>query len=228
MKYGESTFDIVYLLFGLICGLYILKNRRDKASTLMGISVLVLAGGDAFHLVPRVLNYFVEGDFTAALGIGKAVTSITMTIFYVLLFRIWQEVYQDSPASLAPGSRSASAEKTKAGTTIRTAVVILAAIRIILCLFPQNRWIENESSMTWGILRNIPFILLGILIIVLFYAKREQETQLHRMWLLIPLSFLFYIPVAVFAGTLPILGMLMLPKTICYMIMIYNFKKYSK
>ena len=226
MKYGESTFDIIYLLFGLVSGLYLLKNRRNKTGTLMGISVLVLAGGDAFHLVPRVLNYFIEGDFTAALGIGKAVTSVTMTIFYVLLFQIWQLVYQDSPASPGGGSRSASADKTKAGSAVRRAVIILAAVRIILCFFPQNRWLENESSMTWGILRNIPFVLLGIRIIILYYRERAQENSLRRMWLLITLSFLFYIPVAVFAGTLPILGMLMLPKTICYMLMIWAFLKY--
>ena len=39
------------------------------------------------------------------------------------------------------------------------------------------------------------------------------------------LSFLFYIPVAVFAGLLPILGMLMLPKTICYILMFIAFYK---
>ncbi len=47
---------------------------------LMGIATLVLGGGDAFHLVPRVLNYWMTGDFTAALGIGKFITSVTMTV----------------------------------------------------------------------------------------------------------------------------------------------------
>ena len=28
------------------------------------------------------MNYFSDADFTAALGIGKLVTSVTMTIFY--------------------------------------------------------------------------------------------------------------------------------------------------
>ena len=44
-------------------------------------------------------------------------------------------------------------------------------------------------------------------------------------WLLILLSFLFYIPVAVGAGALPMLGMLMLPKTVCYKLMIIAFIK---
>ena len=37
------------------------------------------------------------------------------------------------------------------------------------------------------------------------------------------LSFLFYIPVAVGAGAIPMLGMLMLPKTVCYILMILVF-----
>ena len=211
MKYGESLFDIIYLLFGLVCGIYILRSRKNKAGMLMGIAVLVLAGGDAFHLVPRVLNYFVNADFTAALGLGKAVTSVTMTVFYVLLFQIWQKVY-----------------RTNATQAVRTAVYALAAVRILLCLFPQNGWFANESSMTWGILRNIPFVMLGVLILILFYVKRSGSAALRPMWILITLSFLFYIPVAVFAGIAPMLGMLMLPKTVCYMIMIWGFVKYVR
>lgn len=37
----------------------------------------------------------------------------------------------------------------------------------------------------------------------------------------------FYIPVAVYAGVVPTLGMLMLPKTICYMILIGVFLKFQ-
>ena len=42
------------------------------------------------------------------------------------------------------------------------------------------------------------------------------------------LSFLFYIPVAVGAGLVPMLGMLMLPKTVCYVLMIITFLRSAK
>ena len=42
MKYGESTFDIVYLLFAIIIGVGILRRRRDAVGRLMGGAVLVL------------------------------------------------------------------------------------------------------------------------------------------------------------------------------------------
>ena len=209
MKYGESFFDIVYLLFAVISGLLILQRRRDRAGKLMGAAVLILGCGDAFHLVPRVLHYFSDADLSAWMGFGKLVTSVTMTVFYVLLYRLWLVVYKEP-------------ENPKMSRMIYA----LAAIRILLCLLPQNRWLENESSVLWGTIRNIPFVILGAADIWLYYRKRSEEKRLRSVWLLILLSFLFYIPVAVGAGILPMLGMLMLPKTVCYMILIWIFLKF--
>ena len=109
---------------------------------------------------------------------------------------------------------------------LTAAIWALAGLRIILCLFPQNGWTANDSGMTWGIIRNVPFVLLGVLIVWLYFRNRNQDGRLRFIWLLVTLSFFFYIPVAVAAGIVPILGMLMLPKTICYMIMIWIFWKY--
>ena len=206
MKYGESSFDILYLAFAVVSGILMLRKATDRTGKLMGLAALILGCGDAFHLVPRVLNYFTEWNLTAALGIGKLVTSITMTIFYVLMYYIWLRIY---------------GEKEK--RTITVSVWTLAAVRGILCLFPQNGWLQNSSDMTWGIIRNVPFVLLGTFIIVLYFEKRNVVRLFKPVWLYILLSFLFYIPVAVGAGLLPILGMLMLPKTICYILLIAVF-----
>lgn len=78
MKYGESAFDILYLLFAVISGCVILRKAANRTERLMGLSALVLGLGDAFHLIPRVLNYFSASDMTAALGAGKFITSVTM------------------------------------------------------------------------------------------------------------------------------------------------------
>ncbi len=206
MKYGESSFDVLYLLFAVVSGCVILKRARNRTEKQMGLAALILGAGDAFHLVPRVLNYFISADFTAALGIGKLVTSVTMTVFYVLLYCIWLGYYSE-----------------KENRTVTAALWVLAAVRIILCLFPQNGWLENSSSMTWGIIRNIPFAMLGAALCLLYYRKRASGRRFRYIWVYILLSFLFYLPVAVGAGAVPILGMLMLPKTVCYILMILAF-----
>lgn len=206
MKYGESTFDILYLLFAIVSGIVILIKARTKAERLMGISALVLGLGDAFHLVPRVLNYFIDADFTVYLGVGKLVTSVTMTAFYVLLYYVWLGLFRE-----------------KANKAVTCLVWLFAAVRVALCAFPQNGWLENSSGMTWGIIRNVPFVMLGVMIIALYFTKRKESRRFSPVWLYILLSFLFYMPVAVGAGLLPILGMLMLPKTVCYILMILTF-----
>lgn len=205
MKYGESSFDILYLLFAVISGCIILRRARNKTEKLMGLAAVILGCGDAFHLIPRVLNYFSTGDFTAALGIGKLVTSITMTLFYLLVYYVWLGYYR---------------VQENRGTTM--VLWILALLRIALCLFPQNGWLQNSSDMTWGIIRNIPFTVLGAIVCFLYFRKKD-ERRFRLIWLYILLSFLFYIPVAVGAGIVPMLGMLMLPKTVCYILMVLSF-----
>lgn len=208
----ESIFDICYLVFAIVSGILLLKKSKGrKYVRIFGIMTLLLGCGDALHLVPRVLNYWTDGDYTAALGIGKLVTSITMTLFYILIEYARRDRY-----------------KIAGEKGVLASVWILGIIRIALCCFPQNGWTSAEPSLLWGILRNIPFALLGILTVVLWLRSAKNDKPLKLMWLAITLSFLFYIPVVLFAQTMPMVGMLMLPKTCMYVWMIVMFKKAGK
>ena len=208
----ESIFDICYLVFAIVSGILLLKNSKGrKYVRIFGIMTLLLGCGDALHLVPRVLNYWTDGDYTAALGIGKLVTSITMTLFYILIEYARRDRY-----------------KINGEKGVLASVWILGIIRIVLCCFPQNGWTSAEPSLTWGIIRNIPFALLGILTVVLWLRSAKNDKPLKLMWLAVTLSFLFYIPVVLFAQTMPMIGMLMLPKTCMYVWMIVMFKKAGK
>ena len=246
MKYGESTFDILYLVFAILTGIVILLRRRNKADVLMGTAALVLGAGDAFHLVPRVLNYFSSRDMTWYLGFGKLVTSITMTVFYILVFYLYKTVYRKEerigvPArSEGAGSgdpvragSAGSGDPVRAGSSgsvkaFGGTILLLAAVRVALCLLPGNNWFSGEGTVLWGIIRNVPFIVIGALIVYLYYGVRKEDRYLLRFWIYTALSFLFYIPVAVFAPLLPILGMLMIPKTICYILMLVSFLRRSR
>ena len=159
----ETAFDIVYLVSVMTLGIIIVKDSRgNRQFSLFGIMAIVLGAGDAFHLVPRAVALCTTGleSYTAALGFGKLVTSITMTVFYVILYHVWMLRYG------------------KKERLLTSSVYALAAIRIILCLMPQNDWLSAASPLSWGIYRNIPFTILGIMMIVLFHreAKANSDT----------------------------------------------------
>lgn len=200
----ETGFDIIYLTAVITIGIImIVKAKTNKQYLLFGIMAVTLGLGDAFHLVPRALALCTTGldSYVVSLGIGKLITSITMTVFYILLYYVWKIRYK--------------AENTKYYTL---AVYLLSIARIVLCLFPQNGWTSLESPLSWAIYRNIPFTILGLLIIFLFYssAKKNNDKDFKFMWLTIVLSFGFYIPVVLWADTVPFIGMLMIPKTLAY------------
>lgn len=201
---AETTFDVVYLITVIAIGIRMIRRSQgNQQYHLFGIMAVVLGLGDAFHLVPRAVALCTSGldQFPVALGIGKFVTSITMTVFYVILYFVWRVRY---------------GIQGKSGLT--AAVFGLAALRIMLCLFPQNAWTSAQAPLSWGIYRNIPFTILGILIIYLFYreARAHKDEPFRHMWLTIVLSFAFYLPVVLFADIMPMIGMLMIPKTCAY------------
>ncbi|MGN1328177.1 MAG: hypothetical protein ACI4V4_00585 [Eubacterium sp.] len=200
----ETIFDIVYLVTVITLGIAMIRGSKGRKQYLLyGIMAVTLGCGDAFHLVPRAVALCTTGleNYTVALGIGKLITSVTMTAFYVLLYYVWRSRYEI---------------KNKNGIT--ASVWILAALRVALCLFPQNAWTSANAPLSWGIYRNIPFTILGILIIVLFYrsAKTKKDKSFKFLWLTVVLSFACYLPVVLFADTIPAMGMLMIPKTCAY------------
>lgn len=200
----ETLFDAVYLVSVITIGILMIRGSKgNRQFQLFGWMAVLLGAGDSFHLIPRALALCTTGleSFTVQLGLGKWITSVTMTIFYVLLYYVWRERY---------GIRG------KNGLT--AAVYALAGVRIALCMMPQNQWLSADAPLAWGIYRNIPFALMGILIIMLFYrsAKERGDRAFKWMWLTIVLSFGFYIPVVLWANAIPLIGMLMIPKTCAY------------
>ena len=130
----ETLFDAAYLVTVVTLGCIMVKSAQDRETKLFGWMAVILGCGDAFHLVPRAWALCTDGlaAHAAALGAGKFITSITMTIFYVILYHIGKRRY---------------------GLHIRAltgAVCALAAARIGLCLFPQNAWLSANPPLSWG------------------------------------------------------------------------------
>lgn len=200
----ETIFDVCYLVSVITIGIRMVKSSKNSRQfKLFGWMAIVLGAGDSFHLIPRMIALCTTGleNFTVALGLGKWITSVTMTLFYVLLYYVWRERYE-----------------IKGQKNLTIAVYLFAAIRIALCMMPQNNWLSADAPLSWGIYRNIPFAVIGLITIVLFYtsAKQNNDTAFKWMWMTIVLSFGFYIPVVLWADAIPMIGMLMIPKTCAY------------
>ncbi|MHC5248912.1 hypothetical protein [Enterococcus sp. LJL90] len=200
----ETIFDVCYLVGVISVGvLMATKGKNESIVKKFGLMAILLGAGDSFHLVPRMYALWTTGleANAAALGISKFITSITMTVFYLILYYIWREYF---------------AIKGRNGLTI--SMWALTIIRIALCLLPQNAWLDYQQPLLFGILRNIPFAVMGIIIIVIFAqeVKKDNDKIFSFMPLAVTLSFGFYAPVVLFSSSLPLLGMLMIPKTLAY------------
>ncbi len=222
----EAVFDISYLVFDLIAAIifFIWANGRVLFD-LYGILTLVLCIGDAFHLVPRVVRALqgTNPQIKRYLGRGLQISSITMTVFYILLMYIWKETFPQF--SLAPA--------------IVRAVWISATIRIIICLFPQNDWTGDNSQkssaqqasdtkqasdtlrLRMSIMRNAVFVVTGLCVMWLYASSGAANgLEMQRMVWAIAISFACYLPVTVLSRRYPLVGMLMIPKTCAYIWMI--------
>lgn len=214
MNYIEPIFDVFYLVSVICMSLKMIYRGKDnKIVKLFGIMGFVLGAGDSFHLIPRIYALLTNGleAHAAALGIGKLVTSVTMTLFYVILIIIWEIRFN-----------------VKNDKNVRVLTAILVAARIILSIMPQNQWTLYNSSVSFGIYRNIPFTILGILVVYLILKKAYENNDVvfKKIGIAVIISFACYIPVVLLASTYRLIGILMIPKTIAYLYIVYiGYKK---
>lgn len=213
---AETIFDILYLCFALSAGLTMLIKGSTPLVKKAGLMATLLGAGDSFHLIPRSYALWTTGleANAVALGIGKFVTSITMTIFYLILYYIWRERYQ-----------------IKNQYYLTVIMWALSILRIAFCLLPQNQWLVYHQPLLFGILRNIPFAIMGIIIIVIFTqeSKKLNDRVFKFLPLAVGLSFGFYLPVVLFSDIAPSVGLLMIPKTMAYVwIVLMGWKLYKK
>lgn len=205
----EPIFHVSYLSSVIIIGmLMLLKSEKNPYFRWFGIMAVTLGFGDAFHLIPRIIALWTTGfeSHSISLGFGKFVTSVTMTIFYLILYKLWKIRYEVRNAH-----------------RLDIGMWSLATLRVALCFFPQNQWFVYNSPVSWGIYRNIPFAIMGIIMIILYYrkGKERKDKEALKISAAIVLSFGFYIPVVLWAQVNMLIGMLMIPKTLAYLWIVF-------
>lgn len=203
----EAFFDIGYLLFDLIAAVLFFVFLRKQLICVVRHSHLDLMRRRRISLGPRVIRAFrgSSDKIKKQLGMGLQISSVTMTVFYILLMYIWKNTFPEMQIPAA----------------LEIIIWVSALVRIIVCLLPQNRWCSDNGNQKLSIIRNAVFAVTGIGVILLYaLSGNAHDYHLNRMVAAILISFGCYLPVTLMSKKHPKVGLLMIPKTCAYIWMI--------
>lgn len=202
----EQGFDAAYLLalwmlvlamqrrFGRLQG----ETRRCAAPWPLAFTLLAL--GDSAHVGLRLLDLSQLPVPPGWIGTGALATAITVTLFDLLLLQAHQRL---APGRCRPLSRL---------------LLVIAALRLLLLALPQNHWSALVPPQPWSLLRNLPLLALTVAIGALVGSFRGEQRHWAR-WIgaLLLASALCHLPVMLWIQAQPLLGLLMIPKSVAYL-----------
>jgi len=83
---------------------------------------------------------------------------------------------------------------------------------------PFNNWNNVVPTQPWSTIRNVPLMIqgLGLAYLILRDARAAGDTTFKWIGISILVSYACYIPVILFVQQVPMIGMLMIPKTMAY------------
>jgi len=223
----ETVFNICYLIvvwwlvIAMINRRELLQAKDQRVAGLIMWAFFWLGLGDIGHVGFRVVAYAMGGLDAAITLFGRQIklapmgslaTAITFTFFYVILIMIWRERFN------------------KRYGVLGAFLFVLAAGRVIIMAFPANNWNSLEPPHDWAMIRNIPLMLmqLGTAYLLMRDGLREGDKTFVWMATMVIVSFVCYAPVIFLQQRVPLIGMLMIPKTIAYLVIAFlgYFKYY--
>jgi hypothetical protein len=212
---AELIFDAAYLaaLWILAAALAARVRRCGPVARWCGgplaVAFGLLALGDTSHVGLRLVA-LARGDPGLALrlgpvdlpliGFGALATAITVTGFDLLLLRAQRRLSGRDWGQLP------------------RALVALALLRLVLLALPQNDWGAVIPPQPWATLRNLPLLLLTLGVGWL-YAREPGPGQGWQRGIgaLLLASALCHLPVMLWIQRQPLLGLLMIPKSLAYL-----------
>jgi len=211
----EVAFNVIYLvvIWGLVLAMsrnrtkVAPQNRRAADITLWAFALLAL--GDTGHVGFRVIAYLhggleatisILGREVGLVGLGALSTSLTMTLFYALMLELWRVRFD------------------KRYGLFEFILVGSAVLRFMLMIPAVNEWNSVVPPQPWSVVRNAPLIVLGlgVAFLTLRDAIKQGDQVFKWIGISILVSYACYIPVILFVQQVPMIGMLMIPKTIAY------------
>jgi len=204
----EIGFNVLYLIvvwtMNAVMSIQMDKVPQEdrKVANMFRWAFVLLALGDTGHVGFRVAAYALGGieKNNMLIGMGALATAITVTFFYVVMLYIWKERFDGKFGLLE--------------------YILLASVpvRLIVMAFPQNDWGNSLPPVFWGPFRNLFLVILGVGVLYLYLRDsiKAKDRLFRWMGYCIFFSYLFYTPVILFARDIPMIAMLMIPKTIMY------------
>lgn len=212
----EISFNVIYLIvvWWLVARMAqrmdaVAPDDRPTAQRILWAFAL-LALGDTGHVGFRVLAYalggleatpLVLGTPVSLVGLGALATAVTVTFFYVLVLDTWRVRFH------------------KQYGWFELLLLAAAVVRLILMALPQNAWESVTPPQPWSTIRNLPLMLLGLgaAALILRDARAVHDRTFFWIGVMILVSYACYAPVIFFVQQNPMIGMLMIPKTMAYL-----------
>jgi hypothetical protein len=186
----ETAFNVVYLLtvwFLVILMAVKLPKVQAKnrpVAELVLLSFVLLAAGDTGHVGFRVAAHLlgdlnkqvnVFGSSMSLVGIGMLTTAYTVTLFYMVFVKVWQERYQ---------------QKNNRFTWLLLAAGVA---RLIFMALPANDWGAIVPPQPVSLYRNLFLIVQGVGLIGLIFFEAYKHNDNTFKWIgwMIVLSYAF-------------------------------------
>lgn len=212
-QWVETIFNITYLIIIWTVVLIMFQRRKNLSAENNSIgkmflwAFLLLALGDTGHVGFRfwaLLAGGISGN-AALVGIGKLTTAFTVSLFYMIFVEIWRVKFKKERNGLWWG------------------LMGLGLLRVILLVPSGNQWLAEQAPKNWALMRNAPLTVLGlgIAVLMLVNALKERDQLFKWVSIMIFVSYFFYAPVILFVDRFPMIGMLMIPKTLAYLVMAF-------
>lgn len=217
----QIMFSITYLIYISIVIIFMSKNmghvNNDEVKTAkyIRLAFICLFIGDLGHVGIRLITLLSENTASdyGIFGIGVLLEMIGLIFLFIFYTNAWRIHFN------------------KSNSLFFKSLLGIGIVGLIIFAFPQNRWNTEPISYEWLILRNIPWLLQGLILAILIIrdAKAANDGLLIRIGILILISYFFYMPVIFFASIEPTIGILMIPGTVIYMLWQYfSYKRFFK
>lgn len=213
----ETSFNIVYLVAVWWIVLLMWQRRGlvakgdRRCAYLMMLAFFFLGLGDIGHVGFRLVAFALGGLETSVqlfgcelliAPMGALATAVTFTFFYIIMLMIWKDRFKKEYGPLALFGFA------------------LAVARFLIMACAENNWNSLEITYDWAIYRNVPLMLMQLIAACLFMRDGLARKDRLFIWIavLIFVSFACYVPVIFLWHRFPLIAMLMIPKTIAYLV----------